>query len=71
MKDMRVEVKLLTYPLLSDELPGFTMFSAKKTSPSTLLLHAPQLPASQIASLYAAVYPVADLMTKTTAPHYH
>ena len=42
----------------------------------TLLLHAPQLPASQTASLFTTIYHLAVLMTKEflqfrTAPHYH
>ena len=61
MKDMRVEVQLLTCPFLSDKLPKFTMFPAMKTFPSTLLLHTPQLPASQIASLYTTDYHLAVL----------
>ena len=56
MKDMRVEVKISTYPLLSDELPESTMFPVMTTSPLTLLLHAAQLPASHIISLYDASY---------------
>ena len=80
MKDMRVEAKLLTCQLLSDEPPEFTMFPVIKTYPLTLLFHAPQLPASQIASLYATNYHLAVLTMKTflqfiahliPAPHYH
>ena len=80
MKDMRVEVKLLTCPLLYEELPGFIMFPPMKTSPLTLLLHAPQLPASSITSLYATIYHLAVLTMKTLlqfithlqpAPYYH
>ena len=80
MKDMKVEVKLLTYPLLSKELSEFTTFLVMRTSPSTLLLHAPQLPASQIASLCTSAYHSAVLTMKTflqfivhptQAPHYH
>ena len=80
MKDMRVEVTLLTYPLLYEELPEFITFPAIKTSPLTLLLHTPQLPASQITSLYATIYHLAVLMMKTllqfimyllAAPYYH
>ena len=76
----RVEVKLLTCPLLSEELPEFTMFPVMKTFPLTLLLNTPQLPGNQIASLYATVYHLAVLMMKTflqfivhltPAPHYH
>ena len=46
MKDMRVEVKISTYLLLSDELPGSTMFPVMRTSPSNLLPHTPPLPPS-------------------------
>ena len=79
MKDIRVEARPLTFPLLSEELSEFT-FPAMKTSLLTLLLHVPQLPASQIASLYATDYHLAVLMTKkflqfmahlTPAPHHH
>ena len=77
---MRVEVKLLTCPLLLDALPEFTMYPAMKTSHLTLLLHVPQLPASHITSLYTTVYHLAVLMMKTflqfivhlpPAPQYH
>ena len=76
MKDMRVEVKLLICPLLYDKCLEFTMFPTMKTSPLTLLLHVPQWPASQTASLFTTVYHVAVLTMKTslqftTAPHYH
>ena len=54
MEDMRVEVNLLTFPLLSEEHPEFTMFPAVTTSPLILLLHIPQPPASQITSMYNA-----------------
>ena len=83
MKDMRVEVKISTYSLLSDELPESTMFLVMKTSPSTLLPHTPQLPASHIASLcttrYYQVHSVALMMKKVpqftfhliTTPYHH
>ena len=64
MKDMRVEVKISTYPLLSDELPESTMFQVMKTYPSNLLLHTPQLPASHITSLYTARYHLVTLTMK-------
>ena len=64
MKDMRVEVKISTYPLLSDELPESAMFPVMKTSPITLLLHTPQLPVSHITSLYTASYHSVALMMK-------
>ena len=64
MKDMRVEVKISPYPLLSDELPESTMFPVMKTSPMTLLLHAPQQPVSHITSLCAASYHSVVLMMK-------
>ena len=56
MKDMRVEVKISTYPLLLDEIPESTMFSVMKTSPLNLVSPTPQLPAHHIASLYATSY---------------
>ena len=80
MKDMRVEMKISIYPLLSDELPESTMFPAMKTSPLTRLLHAAQLPASHIASPYGASYHSVALMMKDivqltfhliTAPCHH
>ena len=37
MKDMRVDVKILTYPLLSEELPESTMFLVMRTFPLILL----------------------------------
>ena len=80
MKDMRVKVKISTYPLLSDKLQESTMFPVMKTSPLTLLHHAPQLPASHIISPNAASYHLVALMTKKvvhftfhliTAPYHH
>ena len=80
MKDNRVDMKLLTCLLPSDEPPEFTTFPGMKKSPSTLLLHVEQLPASQITNLYATSYHLAVLMMKTSlqfiahltlAPHYH
>ena len=62
MKDMRVEVKFSTHPLLSDELPESIMFPLMKTSPLTLLPHAPQPPVSHIASLYVTSYHSVALM---------
>ena len=64
MKDMRVEVKISTYPLLSDELPESIMFPLMRTSPLTLLHHTPQLPASHVTSLYATSYLSVALMIK-------
>ena len=64
MKDMTVEVKFSSYPLLSDELPESTMFPVMRTSPLNLLPHVPQLPASHTASLYAAGYHSVALTTK-------
>ena len=66
MKDMRVEVKISTYPLLSDEHLESIMFSSDdKHLLRTLLLHAAQLPASHITSLYDASYHSVALMMKT------
>ena len=80
MKDMKVEVKISTYPLLSDKLPETTMFPVMKTSPLNLPPHAPQLPASHITSLYNGGYHSVALMMKKvlqftfhviTAPYHH
>ena len=77
---MRVEVRISTYPLLSDELPESTMFPVMKTSHSNLLPHAPQLPDGHIASLYTTGYHSVALTTKNdlqfrlhliTAPYHH
>ena len=64
MKDMTVEVKISTYPLLLDELPESTIFPVMTTSPLTLLFHAAQLPASHITSLYNAGYHLVALMMR-------
>ena len=56
MKDVRVEVKISTYPVLSGEPPESTMFLVRTTSPLIPLLHAAQLPASHITSLYDTGY---------------
>ena len=80
MKDMRVEVKFSTYPLLSDELLESTMFPVMKISPLDFLLHTEQLPASHIASLYHTGYHSVALKMKEvlqlafhllTALHHH
>ena len=80
MKDTRVEVKISTYPLLSDVLPESTMFPVMTTFPLTLPLHPAQVPASQIASLFDAGYhSVPQMMKKVLqltfhppkAPHHH
>ena len=80
MKDMRAEVKISTYPLLSDEIPESTVFPVMRTSPSNLLPHAPQLPASHIANLYTAGYHSVALTMKKipqltfhpmTLPYHH
>ena len=63
-KDMRVEVKISTYQLLSDVFPGSTMFPVMTTSPLIPLCHAAQLPASHIASLYDASYHSVPLTMK-------
>ena len=64
MKEIRVEVKISTYPLLSDISPESTMFTEMTTSPLIPLLHAAQLPASLIASLFDAGYHSVVLMKK-------
>ena len=80
MKVMRVALKLLTYPLLSDVLPEYTMFPAMTTSPLTLPPQVAQVPASHATNLYNASYPSAPLMMNTlhqltfhllTALYYH
>ena len=80
MKDTRVEVKISTYPLLSDEIPESTMFPVMTTSPLIPLLQAAQLPVNHIASLYDAGYHSVPLMMKKvlqwtfhllTTPHHH
>ena len=78
-RDMRVEAKISTYPLLSDVTPESTMFPVKTTPTLTLPLHAAQVPASHIASLYIANYHSIDLKKKVqqltlfllTALHHH
>ena len=45
MKDMKVVVKILTYPLLSEEPPKSTMFVVMKISPLIQQHHAAQVPA--------------------------
>ena len=80
MKDMRVEVKISTYPLLSDIPPESIMFPVMTTSPLIPLLHAAQLPYNHITSLYDASYHSVPLMMKKvpqlmlhllTAQHHH
>ena len=80
MKDMRVAVKISTYPLLSDELQESTMFPVMTTSPLTFLLHAAQPPAIHITSLYNASYHSVALTIEkvmqlpfhlVTAPYHH
>ena len=63
-KDMRVEVKISTYPLLSDIHPGSTMFPVMTTSPLIPLLNTVQLPASHIANLCDGSYHSVHLMMK-------
>ena len=69
MKDMRVEVKLLTCPLLYEELPEFIVFPVMKTSPLTLLLHVPQLHTSQTTSQCTATYHLADISSICSSSH--
>ena len=80
MKDMRVEVKISTYPLLSDVLLESTMFPVMTTLPLTPSLHTAQVPASHIINPYNTGYHSVALMMKTipqmtfqllTAPHNH
>ena len=54
MQDMRVEVKISTYPFPSDITPESTLFPVMTTPLLTLPLHAAQVPASHITSLYVA-----------------
>ena len=74
-KDMRVAVKISTFPLLSDKCPEFTMFPVMRTFPSILPLHIPQLHTSQATNLYAVTYHSAVLMRRapqqSTAPCLH
>ena len=65
MKVMRVEVKMLTYPFISDVLPESTMYPVMMTSPLTQPLHTAWVPASHAANLYDASYPSVALMMKT------
>ena len=76
---MRVEVKILTYPLLSGVLLEYTMFAAM-TFPLTWSLSAAQVPASHIASLFNVGFPSTPLKMKKVppmtfhllaAPHHH
>ena len=79
-KDMRVEVKISTYHLPSDVTPGSSMFPVMTTPPLTLPLHAAQVPASHITSLYITDYYSIALKMRTvqqltfhllTTPHHH
>ena len=65
MKDMRVAVKTLTFPLHSDEPPESTMSPVMTTSPLTLPPHAAQVPVSHTTDLYDAGYPSVAPMMKT------
>ena len=49
---MRVVVKILTYPLLSDEPPEYTMFLVMRTYPLIQQHHAAQVPTSHVTNLY-------------------
>ena len=60
MKDMRVEVKISTYPLLPDKLPEPTMFPVITTSPLMLLVHVAWVPASHAVNLYDTGYHLDD-----------
>ena len=51
MKDTRVVVKILTYPLHPEEPPKYTIFLVMRTSPLIQQHHAAQVPASHIANL--------------------
>ena len=62
---MRVEVKILTYPLPSDVLPESTMYPVMKTPPLTPPLHTAWVPASHTTNLYDTGYPSVALMMKT------
>ena len=64
MKDVREEVKISTYLLLSDKLPKLTMFLVITTSPLTLPPHMAQVPASHAAHLYDANYHLVPLTMK-------
>ena len=79
MKDMRVEVKISTYPLLSDVPLESTMFPVITTFPLIPPLHATPQPASHIVSLHNTGYHSVPLMKKVlpltfqllTAWHHH
>ena len=62
---MRVGVKILTFPLLSDEPLESTMSPVMTTSPLTLPCYAVQVLASHAENLYDAGYPSVALMMKT------
>ena len=65
MKDMRVEVKISTYPLLLDKHTESTMFPVMTASPLTLPPHAAWVSASHAANLYDVGYPSVALMMNT------
>ena len=65
MKVMRVEVKISTYPLLSNVLLEYTMFPAMTTFPLTQSLPTAQVPANHITRLFDISYPSIPLMMKT------
>ena len=52
VKDMRVVVKILTQPLLLENLPESTMFLVMKISLLIQQHHAAQVPASHMTNLY-------------------
>ena len=52
MKETRVVVKILTYPLHSEEPPKSTMFAVMKTSYLIQQHHTACIPANHITSLY-------------------
>ena len=52
-KDMRVVVKISTYPLLSEEPPESTMFLVMKTSPLIQQHHTACIPVAHVTNLYS------------------
>ena len=65
MEDEGVAMKILTYPLLSEEPPESTMFLVMKTSPLIQQHHAACIPASQTVNLYGIKSPSVPLMMRT------
>ena len=65
MKDTRMVVKILIYPLHSEEPPEYTMVLVIRTSPLIQQHHTAQVPASHIANPSDIDEPSAPLMMRT------